>query len=147
MLHSSTAAAAAATAAATAGFTVGAADDVEDDEDDEEQGDDWSFLGRRRETGVELNVGVHAAAASSTAAVRAESHVFEILFDLALVSIEGVLLDNLSDPCLETAVAPSVDLATFVLSESDDSFDRSSISNVQETDAPFSTMNFIIDDE
>lgn len=147
MLHSSTAAAAAATAAATAGFTVGAADDVEDDEDDEEQGDDWSFLGRRRETGVELNVGDHAAA-SSTAAVRAESHVVETLFDLALVSMAGVLFDNLSDPCLETVVAPSVGLPAFVLSESDDDpFDRSSISNVQETEAPFSTMNFIIDDE
>lgn len=143
------AAAAAATAAATAEFTAGAVDDVEDDEEDDEEGDDCSFLGRRRETGVELNEGVHAAA-SSVAPVRAESHVVEILFDLALVSMAGLAFGvNLSDPCLETVVAPSEDLATFgnVLSESDVPFDKSSISSVQETEAPFSTMNFIIDDE
>ena len=147
MQSSTAAAAAAATAAATAGFTVDAADDVEDEEDDEEQGDDWSFLGRR-EAGVELNNGDHVAD-SSTAAARAESHVVETLFDLALVSMADVLFDNLSDPCLETVVALSADLGTTVLSSElvDDPFVRSSISNVQETEAPFSTINFIIDDE
>ena len=72
----------------------------------DEAEEDGSLLGLRRVIGVELNVGDQVD--SST---RVES-VTEILLDLALISTEGLLGVNLSDPCLDTDVLVS-DLPIF----------------------------------